>query len=72
MIVNETVLTHARKHGPHRKKERKKVATGEPFFFERTALDECVSINIAENTRLQPWEAIVRETKKKRKEKKQL
>jgi len=33
MIVNETVLTHARKHGPHRKKERKKerkAATGEP------------------------------------------
>jgi len=29
MIVNETVLTHARKHGPHRKKERK-AATGEP------------------------------------------
>ena len=42
------------------------------FFFERTALDECVSINIAENTRLRPWEAIGRETEKKRKEKKQL
>ena len=40
------------------------------FFFERTALDECVSINIAENTRLRPWEAIGRETEKKRKEKK--
>ena len=37
------------------------------FFFERTALDECVSINIAENTRLRPWEAIGRETEKKRK-----
>jgi len=42
------------------------------IFFERTALDECVSINIAENTRLRPWEAIGRETEKKRKEKKQL
>ena len=38
-------------------------------FFERTALDECISINIAENTRLRPWEAIGRETEKKRKEK---
>ena len=37
------------------------------FFFERTALDECVSINIAENTRLRSWEAIGRETKRKRK-----
>jgi len=28
--------------------------TNHLFFFERTALDECVSINIVENTRLRP------------------
>ena len=37
------------------------------LFFERTALDECVSIDIAANTRLRPWEAIGRKPKKKRK-----
>jgi len=51
-----------------RKKERKWLLEN-LFFFERTALDECVSINIAENTRLRPWEAIGRETEKKRKKK---
>ena len=35
------------------------------YFFERTILDECVSIDIAEkNTRLCPWEAIIRKKEK--------
>ena len=36
------------------------------LFFKRTALDECVSIDIAENTRLRFWEVIDRKQKGKK------
>jgi hypothetical protein len=41
------------------------------FFFERRTLDECVSIDIAENTRLYPSETIIRQQKEKIKLQKQ-